>query len=656
MSQGAGSGRTRIDQIVFRWRARALATGHDGVGPDATSLPEAAVPWWDERLALRIKRASGRNDRPSLAYLRVDGSGVVLHKVPARDDKNRTGAAIAHALIGPEDIVDVRLALGLEDWPGWAGHNGPEAYPPGRLHPVDYPALREHAGAALARPVTDPGPVFDELLGRVLDNPAAPLTVVLPDAPATVLVRGLVDVLGDGRELTFATNEDDDTDPDLPRLVFLDALAGGTGYAATRFRLHPGAGGAGPSGFAQQLADVWRHGGAAAVAPLRGARSLAGAADVRQWQNEVLVAGRILRTTLLQAVTSGQAAPEHLELLRTAEGLRQIEAELTKLNDGDLRTTYLAWQPAGRLAAQHPGAAAVVTRYTVQRCMRTTASNALRDALRTSAFDPAIVDEHLRGWAGHGRNATASPAAIVELAQRAVSFGVPPALQSPGIRALMDRVGLADLIELANRHTTSDVHITELLLSAAEGRRFDPDALQAAHVALERTDYLVHCIPFLPGDAQLAQDRWYRVLKAVFGPQLGAGDGRTLHDVLKFLARDAISEVPPALLFALRRFQPTLADKARVDQLAARDRYLDAGLPDIWPERTELLLAERRTRVRALPVAPGTPPRTGARVEGRVASIVGRAQPRTVLAVAAIALVVVALVAVVIFSLHEGSQ
>ncbi|MEV6932071.1 hypothetical protein AB0M46_47340 [Dactylosporangium sp. NPDC051485] len=648
----------RIDQIVFRWRARSQDDGHDGVGPDATSLPPASVAWWDDRLALRITRASGRNDRPSLAYLRIEGVGVVLHKVPARDDKNRPGAAIAHALIGPEDAVTAQLALGLEDWPHWAGRNRPEAYPPGRLDPVDYHALREHAAAALARPVTDPGPVFDELLGRVLDNPEAPLTVVLPDAPATALLRGLVDVLGDARELTFATNEDDDTGPDLPRLVFLDTVGSGTGYAATRLRLYPGSAGARPAGFAVQLADVWRRGGAAAVAPLRGARRLGGAADVRQWQDEVLVGGRILQTTLIDAVTSGQAAPEHVELLRTEDGLRQVESELSKLNDGDLRTVYLAWQPSGALSARHPAVATLVARCTVQRCMRATASNALRETLRGSAFDPTLVEDYLRGWAAHGRNATAAPAAVVELAQRAVTFGVPPALGRPGMRALMDRLSLADLIELANRHTGSDVHITELLLSAAEDRAFDPDQLQINHTALDRAEFLVHCIPFLPGDAKLAQDRWFRVLDAAFGPHLRAENGRTLQEVLQFLARDAISEVPPALLFALRRFQPTLAGKARVDQLAARDRYLAAGLTDIWPERGVLVLAERRTKTRALPAGPG--PAVAASGSATVSRLPGAAvrrfQPRTLVAVGAIALVVAALVAVVIFSLQGGSQ
>ncbi|WP_433607451.1 hypothetical protein ACQP2P_32825 [Dactylosporangium sp. CA-139114] len=653
MTQATG----RIEQIVFRWRARSAAAGNDGVGPDATSLPESAVAWWDERLALRITRAPGRNERPSLAYLRVEGHGVILHKVPARDDKNRPGAAIAHALIGPAELVTVQLALGLEHWPRWAGRNDPGAYPPGRLGAVPYAALREHADAANAQPVTDPGPVFDELLDRVLANPAAPLTVVLPDAPATALVRGLVDVLGDVRDLTFAANEDDDTDPDLPRLVFLDAVTGGSGYAATRERLYPGTGnspgGGHVDGFAQQLADMWRRGGAAELAPLRGGRSIAGAADVRQWQSDVLVGGRILQTTLLEAVTSGRAAPEHLELLRTEAGQRQIEGEAAKLNDGDLAGVYQAWQPGGALAARHPGASQVVTRLVVQRAMRAGASKTLRETLRRSAFDPGLVDAHLRAWAGHGRNASASPAAIVELAQLAASFGVPPALQSPGVKALMDRIALADLIELANRHTGSDVQMTELLLSAAESRRFDPAAVDQAHTALERTDFLIYCIPFLPGDAPVAQDRWYRLLLAVFGPQLGAEQGRELHDVLKFLAREDAPEVPPALAYALRRFPASLVGKARVDQLAARDFYLAAGLQDIWPERAELLLAERRTTLRQRAVPSGTVTRSAAVPAAERAP---RVNPRLLLMVGGAALVVVALVAVVIFAMQGGAK
>ena len=108
----------RIDQIVFRWRARSQATGHDGVGPDATSLPAAAVPWWDERLALRITRASGRNDRPSLAYLRVEGNGVVLSSIAHRDTarlycKQVLGGRGEH-LLSPEEDEAIRRALAGE--------------------------------------------------------------------------------------------------------------------------------------------------------------------------------------------------------------------------------------------------------------------------------------------------------------------------------------------------------------------------------------------------------------------------------------------------------------------------------------------------------------------------------------------------------------
>ncbi|GAA3264892.1 hypothetical protein Dvina_16155 [Dactylosporangium vinaceum] len=649
----------RIDQIVFRWRTRASAGGgQDGVGPDATSLTESAVAWWDERLALRITRAPGRNERPSLAYLRVDAYGVVLHKVPARDDHGRPGAAVAHALIGPAELINVQLALGLEHWPHWAGRNDPGAYPPGRVGTVPFAVLREHADAALAQPVNDPGGAFDELLDRVLANPAAPLTVVMPDAPATALVRGLVDVLGDVRDLTFAANEDDDTDPDLPRLVFLDAVTGGSGYAATRERLYPGQPGARVDGFTQQLADMWRRGGAAELAPLRGGRSLSRAADVQQWEREVVVGGRILQTTLLEAVTTGQAAPEHLELLHTEAGQRQIEAEAAKLNDGDLATAYQTWQPGGQVATRYPGASQVITRLVVQRAMRSGASKTLREALKRSAFDPELVDAHLRAWAAHGRNANAGPAAIVELAQLAASFGVPPALQAPGMRALMDRISLADLIELANRYTGSNVHTAELLLSAAEGRGFDPGALDAAQMALERTDYLIYCIPFLPGDARIAQDRWQRLLRAVFGAQLGDEHGRVHHDVLKFLGRKDAPEVPPALAFALRTFPGTLTGKARVDQLAARDFYLAAGLEDIWPERDELLRAERTTKVMRQRSSHGDSAGTVTRsaVAAAPARVRRSVEPRLLMIIGGAALVVVALVAVVIFAMSGGSQ
>jgi len=629
----------RIDQIVFRWRARSQ-TSHDGVGPDATSLADADVRWWEEKLALRITRASGGNDRPALSYLRFDGQAVILHKVPARDDKNRPGAAVAHALIGADHLVNVNLALGLEDWTGWAGRQAPEAYPPGRLAGLDHEELREWAGAALSRPCADPGPVFDQLLSRVLAGPGAPLTVVLPDAPATTLVRGLVEVLGGepGHDWTFATNEDDDTDPGLPRLVFLDAVSGGTGYAATRHRLFLGSAGP-PADFAQQLADAWRRGGPGAIEPLRGRRSLTGAAEVRQWQHDVTVGGRILRTTLVQAVALNQADPEHLAVLETEEGVRQLKAELNdKLSDGELKAIYQAWQPGGPLAATYPQAAAMVARYTVQRCMRASAGAGLSEALRGSPFDVAMVDKHLEAWAANGRNVNATPSAIIELAQRAVSFGVPPALRWRGMRAILDRLTLAQLIEQANRHTNSDVHITELLLSAAEDRAHDPSALDAAHMALERTDYLIYCIPFLPGDPQIAQDRWHRVLWATFGPALGTEERRSpIYQILDFLARDGAPEVPPTLVFALRRFPSTLAGKASVDQLAARERYLEAGLPDIWPERRELRTAARPQG--AVARAPSAAPAGAA-----------RPIPPAVLVVIS-SVLAVALVAVVIFGL-----
>jgi len=91
-----------------------------------------------------------------------------------------------------------------------------------------------------------------------------------------------------------------------------------------------------------------------------------------------------------------------------------------------------------------------------------------------------------------------------------------------------------------------------------------------------------------------------------------------------------------------------------VDQLAARDFYLAAGLGDIWPERAELLLAERRTVLRQRPGPGGTVLRSAAVPDG--GGRTSRVSPRLLMMIGGAALVVVALVAVVIFALQGGGK
>lgn len=589
----------RIDQIVFRWTARSLI-GHSGVGPDATSLDDGEMRRWDELLALRITRASDGNAEPSFAFLRFDDQAVILHKVPARDDKNRRGAAVAHALIGDADLVDVGLALGLEHWPGWAGYS-PERYPPGRLPVLDHQALREDAEVARERlRAADPGACFDELLSFQLADPAAPATIVMPGAPATALISGLVDVLGPG-DWTFATNEDDDTAPDLPRLVFLDAVPRGSGYASTRHRVVIGGPGSAPGEFAVQLADLRRREGARAVAAVRGGRVLRSVVDVARWQDEVLVRGHLLTGNLIDAVTFGRPARAHRELLSSPEGLDQVRTELSAIGkDSALKAVYEAWQDGSPLAREHPAVAALVQAETLRRCLRVGASAALLEAVRRSRVDLDLLDDRVRQWASAPRNAAAAPDRIVELAQLVLGLGLPADPRRPGLRALLGRLSLPDVIRLADKSTVKAPDVAVLLLRAVEVRAHVPDERNAAQVALEQTEYLMHCIPRLTRDARVAADHWCHVLEAAFGTSIST-DRRVMNDIQAYVSRDGAGEVEPAFGYALRQFAEDVEAKAAVDQLAARDRYLAVGLPDIWPERREMRAA---MAVRARP--PGT--------------------------------------------------
>src|SRR5205814_627094 len=72
-----------------------------------------------------------------------------------------------------------------------------------------------------------------------------------------------------------------------------------------------------------------------------------------------------------------------------------------------------------------------------------------------------------------------------------------------------------------------------------------------------------------------------------------------MNDIQTYVSRDGAGEVEPAFGYELRQFAEDVEAKAAVDQLAARDRYLAVGLPDIWPERKEMRSA---MAVRARPL------------------------------------------------------
>src|SRR5262249_30769626 len=135
-----------LHQIVFQWSDRQLI-GHAGAGPVAASLGGDDLARWTHALALRITMASTAAATEGLAYLSYGSAAVVLHNVRARDDKGRPGAAVAHALLGPAELLDVDLALGLADWSGWADDDPPD----GRLPTVTLDILADTVASARVR-------------------------------------------------------------------------------------------------------------------------------------------------------------------------------------------------------------------------------------------------------------------------------------------------------------------------------------------------------------------------------------------------------------------------------------------------------------------------------------------------------------------------
>jgi hypothetical protein len=589
-----------LHQIVFRWSAQSQI-GHDGAGPAAASLSGADLHRWDELLSLRITRTGDGNSAPSLAYLRFGADSVVLHKVPARDDKGRPGAAIAHALIGPAEVVDVNLALGLDGWPGWAG----PAQHSGQLRPL---STAELAGDVEQRRrrlrAVDLGDGFEQLLEFALNDPAAAFTVVQPGAPAAALVLGLVDVLGTapGNEWTFAINEDTDTAPDLPRLVFLDSVPVTIGYASTRQRLHLGENGRPTAPFTRALTTLRRDGGPRAVAELRGGQPIVTSADVERWRSTVFVSGVILTGALLDAVTFGTGDPALGEALRTPDGYQAANRELRGANDGKVRQIFETWAAKPALRRAYPDVASLVEAHAVRRCLsRSDTSKELYRAVQ-HRVDAPTLDAHLQRWADDSHSGPFTSTRVIDVVQRALDLGLDASIRFAGLRAALDHLPLARLLTLANAETVTNEALAHLLLSAAEIRPFDEHRADEASAALVQTTFLQHCVPVLAPDALDASNRWRLVLNAVYGRELSR-DRTKLRHLLETVARGR--DVPAPLLYALRNVATEPADRVLVDQLAARDHYLAAGLPDIRSERqSQRAVASPRELPMPMPVRP----------------------------------------------------
>ncbi|MFI0354477.1 hypothetical protein [Actinomadura sp. 9N407] len=184
----------RVDQIVFVWSDRLLIGG-SGLGPVATSLDPDGLRGWNERLVggdVAVGQwHQGGAECVALGALRLGrrgDQGAVLRLLPARDPNGRVSQMV-HALVGPAEAVDARLALGLHRWPKWIT---PELLPglPASLPVLDAAELWAEAGPGLDALAVRREPLAGLLAGAI----AAPADRYLADiSPADLdLVAGLV--------------------------------------------------------------------------------------------------------------------------------------------------------------------------------------------------------------------------------------------------------------------------------------------------------------------------------------------------------------------------------------------------------------------------------------------------------------------------------
>ena len=570
-----------LHQIVFQWSDRPLI-GHAGVGPVAASLGGDDLAQWTHALALRITMASTATAAEGLAYLSYGSAAVVLHKVRARDDKGRPGAAVAHALLGPAEQLDVDLALGLADWSGWADDDPLD----GRLPTVSIDSLADTVASARVRQrqaAQGLGQRLDRLVADVLEDPAAAYTVVDPGLPAVALVRGMVDMIGSppGAEWTFTTHEPNDTTPGLPKLVFLEQIAA-TGYGATRRRLTlDGAWPAATGAFANALAERYRQGGAAAVEQVRGERQIRTPHDVQWWIQAAFPGGFIMDGSLLDSATAGSLSLNQADFLATNEGVQAVRAELDGRTDEQLSQLLGAWGAGSPSALRFPRAAAVVQGLAVRRYLANSGVDPeLARAVRGCAPGVQLVERQLETLAQRDPGDRGSAARLVEAVYRAQVLGV--AESSPTIYAVLGGLTVAELFLQVNMNVEGRrTELAELLLDVAVDRPYDDRFRAAARDALEQTEYLIGAVRVLVPNSQQAADRLRQILLTAYGPGLGK-DRDAVHAVIDYMARAESPEVWPAFGYALRGIVRDRVLQAEVDQIAARDRYLSAGLGDIW--------------------------------------------------------------------------
>ncbi|GLZ28006.1 hypothetical protein Lesp02_01960 [Lentzea sp. NBRC 105346] len=205
----------------------------------AYSFEGPAVNRWRARLSdlTRLQPDGAGTVPPSaMSYLTFENEGddrsvAIVRRVNVG---HSAGRGNAHVLIGSPAALDVTLALALDTWSEW------RVTPPSTGVGMGTISARYLAGATVQPNwpslISEVEDQLVEVLARLLDNPAMPLSVIgCPDSHRLAMVWGLREAADGylrraGRNLrwSFSTYEDrhDDSVRSLPEIVFLSGIPG----------------------------------------------------------------------------------------------------------------------------------------------------------------------------------------------------------------------------------------------------------------------------------------------------------------------------------------------------------------------------------------------------------------------------------------------
>ncbi|MEV1073934.1 hypothetical protein [Micromonospora parva] len=596
-------------QVVFRWAEMTLI-GKRGVGPVASSMPLEDVDLWRSRLDREIWAAGGRG----LSYLAVDGSGVVVHKLPVEDTNERPGSTLTHVLVGPAVALTAERALGLLDWHGWfrADMLTPAD---GRLPMLDAAQLTaeaDHGLALLRRRAREvpPGPI-ERLARTLMADPATPLSVLGGQLPVPAVLCGLVDLLGPAyRPWTFATAESSDDGAARPRLIFLEAVPGNV---ATRPRLSLGWEAPGLDDRDQFLAvysDAYRRDGLRAIGPLRPRTVFAKPREIASWERESLAAPGVLKSPLSLMHRAGRDDVTGAE--RDYLDRPQVVAELSGLLPDlpELRLTALLqdWSEGG--AGHWPELGDRLVEHALARVVGVPEVSAeLRAA--TAALAPSVELVHR---AVEPVLATLRERSPAEQVWRRMSLlgdlhrlRVPIVADQPTVALVLSGIPTAGLIDQVAASSPQSSRVTDVLLAELARRRATGE--DAAHVyeAMRRTLLLV---PVLQRSRSATEVMFAlsRLLGSLFGEQ--TAEPKTV----RYLVGGFDGAVPVPVLGALRLWAATDESLRLVDEYALRQLYAAEGIDPVPapPARAQPFRpAPRGTAPRSDPAHPLAPQHAG---------------------------------------------